>query len=498
MDIAMKEKCITCGARPDKDRYNLIKGVHYFNFTLPILKDIPNRTDKEEYILSIMADTLKIEEALRNIDFYKDIFECQNEDELKGILKGVGVIKKNGHIVHANYSSDKINIVNHRRYTTDVPRDYQNTIYIFGKSVVYGYGVEDKYTIASYIQRFVNTHMPNKFRVVNMGVAAITDEDVEKYILHTDLKKGDIIINILHKRRCYMNDGVECTFGEDYIDTTEAFKNKNPNCHMFFDSVAHFTRYGCETVSKYIYDNIKEALKYNILNEDIEYMKDKEEIAIVDTDYSDNEDIKSYIEELKKIRIPDFENKNIGAIVMNCNPFTLGHKHLITVAAKNVDYLYVFVVQEDKSYFPFADRIQLVRKGCTDISNVCVYPSGCFMISSLTFPEYFTKEKEFDITVDTTSDLDIFCNVVAKTLGISVRFAGEEPTDYITRQYNENMAVVLPRHGIDFIEIKRRKINGVQVSASTVRKLIQERKFNQIKDIVPESTYEYIITHLRQ
>lgn len=56
-------------------------------------------------------------------------------------------------------------------------------------------------------------------------------------------------------------------------------------------------------------------------------------------------------------------NAAVGSIVMNCNPFTLGHRYLIEYASKYVDYLYIFVVEEDKSFFPFSDRIDLIKKG---------------------------------------------------------------------------------------------------------------------------------------
>ena len=61
---------------------------------------------------------------------------------------------------------------------------------------------------------------------------------------------------------------------------------------------------------------------------------------------------------------------------MNCNPFTLGHRYLIEQASEKVDHLYVFVVEEDKSFFPFSDRIGLVKKGTADLKNITVKPSG--------------------------------------------------------------------------------------------------------------------------
>ncbi len=50
-----------------------------------------------------------------------------------------------------------------------------------------------------------------------------------------------------------------------------------------------------------------------------------------------------------------------GAIVMNANPFTLGHLYLAEYAAARCHILHVFVVEEDRSIFPFPIRLELVR-----------------------------------------------------------------------------------------------------------------------------------------
>ena len=72
------------------------------------------------------------------------------------------------------------------------------------------------------------------------------------------------------------------------------------------------------------------------------------------------EQVKEYIDKIKATRILP-ANATIGSIVMNCNPFTLGHKHLVEYAAKLVDSLYIFVVEEDLSAIPFVDRLFLVH-----------------------------------------------------------------------------------------------------------------------------------------
>ena len=184
-----------------------------------------------------------------------------------------------------------------------------------------------------------------------------------------------------------------------------------------------------------------------------------------------------------------------GSIVMNCNPFTLGHRYLIEYAAKQVDTLYIFVVEENRSYFPFNDRLELVRKGTEDISNVVVLPSGNFIISATTFPGYFYKDNLKDVKIDCSNDINVFAQYIAPALNIRIRFAGEEPLDPVTNQYNSGMKELLPKYGMEFCVIERKKDNdGVQViSASRVRKLFEAGDFAALKNLVPNSTLSYLV-----
>lgn len=179
-----------------------------------------------------------------------------------------------------------------------------------------------------------------------------------------------------------------------------------------------------------------------------------------------------YVNQLQQYR------RNVGAIVMNCNPFTLGHLYLIEYAAKEVDQLFIFVVEEDASFFSFDDRIMLVREGTKHLKNVIVLPSGSFMISKKTFAAYSNKAKLQNEKIDSSLDVEIFANYIAPSLGITIRFAGEEPLDNVTRQYNETMRRILPEHGIEFRTIKRKNQSGEPISASRVRKLLAEKEIS--------------------
>jgi len=52
----------------------------------------------------------------------------------------------------------------------------------------------------------------------------------------------------------------------------------------------------------------------------------------------------------------------------------------------------------------------------------------------------------------------------------------------------------LPHYGIDFILIERLFSENGAISASQVRKLADEGDFKTLKALVPEATYNYLIS----
>ena len=181
-----------------------------------------------------------------------------------------------------------------------------------------------------------------------------------------------------------------------------------------------------------------------------------------------------------------------GCIVMNCNPFTLGHRYLIEQAAKQVERLYVMVVREDCSLFAYTERKAMVEQGVADIENVSVIDGSDYAISRATFPTYFLKRLDDAADTQMLLDLDLFRRHIAPALGATVRFVGTEPTDQLTRRYNQLMHEVLK----DVREINRLEKDGNAVSASRVRKAMEEGDMNTIRQLVPPTTLPYIIAHL--
>lgn len=202
--------------------------------------------------------------------------------------------------------------------------------------------------------------------------------------------------------------------------------------------------------------------------------------------------IREYANSLAKYRKPGLN----GAVVMNCNPFTNGHRYLVEYASKHCDHLHIFVVQEDKSVFPYNVRVRLVREGTADLKNVTVHDGGPYIISNSTFPSYFLK-KYSDVTYSHARlDIKIFAHYIAPAMDIKVRFVGEEPTDKVTDEYNRAMIEILPKYGMDApVIIKRKELpDGHIISASDVRRHLAEGDIEEVKAAVPPSTYKFLVS----
>ena len=179
-----------------------------------------------------------------------------------------------------------------------------------------------------------------------------------------------------------------------------------------------------------------------------------------------------------------------AALVMNANPFTLGHQYLVETAAKNCDTLHLFVLSEDASLVPFTVRKRLVQAGIAHIPGVGLHDSDPYIISSATFPSYFLKDEAAVIDGHARLDLAVFTRI-AQALNVTHRFAGEEPTSQVTGLYNKIMAQELPKAGVQCHVIPRREAGGKAISASTVRVALQNGDWDTLKALVPATTLDY-------
>lgn len=267
---------------------------------------------------------------------------------------------------------------------------------------------------------------------------------------------------------------------------------------IYIDDI-HFGDKANELVAKHI-SKVIELVDYNfdtrdeIWNEDIiQYTKQ----VRMKKCFNDDE-VFNYLKNLEILRNDNLNN--VGAIVMNANPFTKGHQYLVETAAAQVEHLYVFVVEEDKSYFKFKDRLELVKLGTQHIDNVTVLPSGKGIISSVTMPEYFTKESETTQILDASTDIDVFGLLIAPILKISKRFVGDEPFCNTTRQYNEQMKERLSEYNIELVILDRvgtggnctSSVENEIISATKVRAYLKNKDFESLEKFVPSTTLKFL------
>ncbi|MBR0186137.1 MAG: [Synergistaceae bacterium] len=184
------------------------------------------------------------------------------------------------------------------------------------------------------------------------------------------------------------------------------------------------------------------------------------------------------------------EGKNVAALVLNANPFTLGHQYLVEKASAENDVLHVFIVSEDASLVPFDVRKRLVIAGTSHLHNLVYHDTGPYIISSATFPSYFQKDDEAVIESHANLDLEVFVKI-AGALGINARYVGEEPKSLVTGIYNRIMSEKLPEHGIRCVIVPRKTEGGEVISASNVRQAVKENRLEDIRGLVPESTYDF-------
>ncbi len=196
-----------------------------------------------------------------------------------------------------------------------------------------------------------------------------------------------------------------------------------------------------------------------------------------------------FMEQLKKTAA---ENPGpSAALVINGNPFTNGHYWLAKQASAENERVYVLIVQEDRSEFTFEERFAMASESLREFDNVTVIPSGPYVVSSLTFPSYFTKEENL-AAAHTALDAEVFGSVYVPALQIRKRYLGTEPASAVTRVYNETLKKRLPKYGVQVEELPRLTAGTHAVSASDVRELLREEKYGEAWKLVPEASRKRI------
>lgn len=475
----------------------LIKKVYNFCCNNKIYFYVFNGINKTEIkgknIKEVENESLPLEKVLQDVDYLKKF--CGNDIEsFKMLMKhstDLNQISKtiNNGIYNelVDFSDEEINFIDGKRITIGGFENSTQSIHIFGPCVAQGLCVVDSKTIPSIIQGMLDEFGCCRTRVFNHGISYGKDlvNDL-LYMMATPLAPQDIIIwiNGFSPQEITFMKGVKIPIidGKSFAVGLHNWYLNNPfHCNFIAN----------REMAKVIFQQISEIVcsqpfspspKSSLIeSEHIPLSYDNESLL-------KSKELDNYVIELKKLRKPNSKIIN-GCVVVNANPCTNGHVHLIKQARKEVDHLYVFLVEQDTGPFNYLDRELMLKESLKELDGVEIISGGSIFTSSKGFPGYFNRSRTH------TSPLlnhKIFVKKIAPALKISKRFFGEEPSDNITHLLNVTALEYLPKHGIDVKIIKRLAVDGMPVSAKNVRRLYNNRQYKQMEKLVPKFVYHYL------
>lgn len=411
-------------------------------------------------------------------EFYCELY--QNKDYEKGAAQKE--IYEGSHTFEfgKNITGKYFNAKNGKRITCFQPKEYIGTIYLLGPCTIIGAYTEDQYTVASLLQKKI-LQQGYMYRVENYGDLLRPDAAIDSRLEEIgNFQLNDIVI--------YLSRIGEVLHVQDSRSLEKIFEKGQVSCGWIKDTYTHCNH----KVSGLIADNILEMICPCLSKKSDHYGKE------INVNFQDV--MKQYIHNkylsFLNLFLLNKEYKTIGAIVMNGNPFTRGHYYLVEQARKQVDFLIIFVVEEDVSLFPFEERFEMIKQGVRDIENVAVVPSGEFILSQNNFQQYFWKLENEAAVCNAEYDINIFADYIAKPLCITHRFVGNEPIDNTTRVYNEAMKKILPQKGITYVEIPRITMEDEVISASRVREYMRKQEYDKAFAMLPEATWRYLMKQI--
>ena len=380
-------------------------------------------------------------------------------------------------------------IVDGKRWTEDNPEQATRTVHVFGPCIVQGLCVVDSKTIPSYLRGFIKDGGGPNIRVENHGVAYGKDllNDL-LYMMATPVKGGDIVIWFSG-----FTETEESILTQQSVPLLNVKQIALQMAGGMLNNPFHCNAESNRIYASIIYDSVYDWLAASALDTVPVDMISHDRIPLkINPDaILDSHDLRDYLTDISRL---DFHqpDKTKGCVVLNANPCTNGHVFLIEEALKQVDLLYVFLVEESKGSFSYIDREYMLSENFKDNPRIRILSGGKVLTSELGFPEYFNREST-PKRINPLLNHKIFAFRIAPLLGITHRFFGSEPYDRVTQELNHTAEQFLPKNGIDVTIIDRCKVHGDIISAKTVRDLYSNKKLYELAEFVPTSTFSRLL-----
>lgn len=411
-----------------------------------------------------------------NPEFFGDLY--QNEDYEKEIVQRETFLPLTAYKYKHGIEGKYCNTKNGRRITCFQPEEYIGTIYTFGRCMMLGVYVEDQNTITSFLQKKLMEE-GYAYRVENCADMVRADCSIDERLQEIDkLCTNDIIVFFSSPPHRVVN--IQGMALENIYE-----KHKIPSTWVEDTEYGHCNHKANRIIADEILEMIKPCLnKSEADNEEVQF-----DIHEEMKDYVYHRYIEHYF-----LNFDGEKYATIGAIVMDCDPFTVEHRYWVEWASRQVDFLILFIYERDVLTFSFEERYMMVMEGTKDIDNIMVVPSGACIVSEVTFLEYFYGDKNA-VIYNARYDIDVFADYIATQLNITHRFVVRESERESVEIYNEEMKKILPSKGISCVEIP--PISQEQrVCASKVIKCLRNKEYDKAFELLPETTKKHIMEHL--
>ncbi len=411
-----------------------------------------------------------------NEEFYGELYQIEdyaNESAQKEIFDAM-----HNYMYQCDVTGKYFNAKEGRRVTCFQPQKYQGTIYFLGPCWVIGAFVEDQYTVESWLQKKL-LEKGYAYKVENYGEMMRLDAAIDMRLMEIgEFQTNDIIV---------YQSGVGEVADIEGSSLEKFYEKHNIPVEWVTDNYGHCNHKANQLLADSILETIEPYLCKQITGKEKGRKKIDIDFCTVMKAYMQHKYFNQYFSEFSVEKY-----NTIGAVVVKCNPFHLGHRYLIEEAKSKVDFLIVFILEEEEFLFPFEERFQLIEEGIKDLDNILVVPNGDFILSSKTFPQFYSKADNRVVVLNAEYDAFVFAEYVAKVLHITHRFTGKNPKGKIEKVYYEAMRKILPQKGIIFEEIPRKEIEGEGVSSSKVRRRLKDQNYREAFSLLPYSTVRYL------
>ncbi len=412
-----------------------------------------------------------------NPDFFDDLY--QNPDYEKEIVQRETFFQLTAYEYKNGIEGKYCNAKNGRRVTCFQPEEYIGTIYTFGRCMMLGVYAEDQNAITSILQKKL-MEAGYAYRVENCADMVRADCSIDERLREIGkFNQNDIIVFFSSPpHRCVGIQGIalEQIFEKHQIPSTWVEDTEYGHCN--------------HKANRIIADEILEMVKPCLVN--------KPETNDREVQFCIHEEMKNYVyHRYIEHYFSDFAGgkyASVGAIVMDCDPFSIEHRYWIEWASRQVEFLILFIFERDVLTFSFEERYKMVIEGTKDIDNIMVVPSGACILSDVTFLEYFSGDKNA-VIYNARNDLNVFADYIAELLHITHRFVGNETERESVKIYNEEMKRILPQKGISCVEMPAMP-QGQAVCAPKAIRYLRNKEYDKAFELLPETTQKYIMNHL--